>query len=114
MEPSQLGGMNQTEGGQEQVQERAHSHLQLSVGRTPQLPGSGVLRGMQYHWWSFDTSLLGRLHSPVGTVQAHSKDQYLHHKAQARDTPASLAQGVRVAPVVEGAVIEGQQSVAKD
>ena len=100
MEPSQLGGMNQTEGVQEQVQERAHSHLQLSapqapLGRKPPLPGSRVLRGMQYHWWSFDTSLLGRLHSPVGTVQAHSKDQYLHHKAQAWEAPASPAQEVK-------------------
>ena len=53
-------------------------------------------------------------HSPVGTVQVHSKDQYLHHKAQAPDMPGSPAQVEKVAQVVEEVVKEGQQSVAKD
>ena len=57
--------------------------------------------------------LLGWLQSPVGTVQVHSMDQYLHHKAQVWEAPASPAQGVRSVPVVAGAAQEGQQSVAK-
>ena len=58
-----------TEGVQEQVQERAHSHLQLSENDLPQAPldrkpllrGSKVLRGMQYHTWVLDTLHLGWL-----------------------------------------------------
>ena len=98
-------GAYQSEGVQEQVQERAHSYLQLSENNSPQapldrkplLPGSKVLRGMQYHT----------------TVQVHSMDQCLHHKARVWETPALPALGVGTALLVAGAAQEGQQSVAK-